>query len=157
MRQRGAASLATRSTRRLAGQQVFHDDQSQLTNIHAVSAGYPLRGQVLIANEPFAKGDAAASVPPRGEVWPDSRLLAATGAQIGSSLAIGAATFRVGHVLISLPDQGGTFAELAPSLLMNLEDLSATQLIQPGSRVSYSVLFAGDRARIDDFKSLAAS
>ena len=92
-------------------------------------------------------------IPPRGEVWPDSRLLAATGAQVGSSLAIGAATFRVGHVLISLPDQGGTFAELAPSLFMNLHDLPATQLIQPGSRVSYSVLFAGDRGLIDDFKS----
>src|SRR6202021_1697684 len=65
---------ATRSTRLLSV--VFHGDQSQLTNIHAVSAGYPLRGHVLIANEPFAKGDASASVPPRGEVWPDSRLLA---------------------------------------------------------------------------------
>jgi putative ABC transport system permease protein len=145
------AVLATRSTRLLSV--VFHDDQSQLTNIHAVSAGYPLRGHVLIANELFAKGDAATSIPPRGEVWPDSRLMAATGARIGSVLAIGAANFRVGHVLISLPDQGGTFAELAPSLLMNLQDLPATQLIQPGSRVSYSVLFAADRARIDDFKS----
>jgi len=143
--------LATSSTRLLSV--VFHDDQSQLTNIHAVSAGYPLRGHVLIADEPFAKGKAVAGIPPRGEVWPDSRLLAATGAQVGSLLAIGAATFRVGHVLISLPDQGGTFAELAPSLLMNLQDLPATQLVQPGSRVSYSVLFAGDRTRIDDFKS----
>jgi len=143
--------LAARSTRLLSV--VFHDDQSQLTNIHAVSAGYPLRGHVLIADEPFAKGSAAPAVPPPGEVWPDSRLLAATGARVGSLLAIGAATLRVGHVLISLPDQGGTFAELAPSLLMNLQDLPATQLVQPGSRVSYSVLFAGDRARIDDFKS----
>jgi putative ABC transport system permease protein len=85
--------LAARSTRLLSV--VFHDDQSQLTNIHAVSAGYPLRGHVLIGSEPFAKGAAAAGIPPRGEVWPDSRLLAATGARIGSSLAIGAATFRV--------------------------------------------------------------
>jgi putative ABC transport system permease protein len=141
---------ATRSTRLLSV--VFRGDQSQLTNIHAVSAGYPLRGRVLIADQPFAKGIPAAGIPPRGEVWPDSRLLAATGGRIGQTLAIGAATLRIGHVLISLPDQGGTFAELAPSLLMNLEDLPATQLVQPGSRVSYSVLFAGDRARIDDFK-----
>jgi putative ABC transport system permease protein len=143
--------LATRSTRLLSV--VFHDDQSQLTNIHAVSAGYPLRGRVLIADEPFAKGEAASDIPPRGEVWPDSRLLAATGAQVGASLAIGAATFHIGHVLISLPDQGGTFAELAPSLLMNLQDVPATQLIQPGSRVSYSALFAAERSRIDEFKS----
>ena len=142
--------LATRSTRLLSV--VFRGDQSQLTNVHAVSAGYPLRGRVLLADEPFTKGSPASGIPPRGEVWPDSRLLAATGGRIGQVLAIGAATFRVGHVLISLPDQGGTFAELAPSLLMNLQDLPATQLVQPGSRVSYNVLFAADRDRIDEFK-----
>jgi putative ABC transport system permease protein len=142
---------AARSTRLLSV--VFHDDLSQLTNIHAVSAGYPLRGHVLLADEAFAKGTLVAGIPPRGEVWPDSRLLAATGAKVGSMLSIGAATFRVGHVLISIPDQGGTFAELAPSLLMNLEDLPATQLVQPGSRVSYTVLFASDHGPIDEFKS----
>jgi putative ABC transport system permease protein len=142
---------ATRSTRLLSV--VFNDDRSQLTNIHAVSTGYPLRGHVLIADQLFVKGDMAAGIPPRGEVWPDSRLLAAIGAQVGSTLSIGAATFRVSHVLISIPDQGGTFAELAPSLLMNLQDLPVTQLVQPGSRVSYSVLFAAERAQIDDFKS----
>ena len=68
---------ATRSTRLLSV--VFQGDQSQLTNIHAVSAGYPLRGHVLVANAPFVKGDAAVGIPPSGEVWPDSRLLAATG------------------------------------------------------------------------------
>src|SRR6202451_2038668 len=140
-----------RSTRLLSV--VFHDDRSQLTNIHAVSMGYPLRGHVLIADQLFAAGTMVSGLPPRGEVWPDSRLLAATRAPVGSKLSTGAATFRVGHVLISIPDQGGTFAELAPSLLMNLQDLPATQLVQPGSRVSYSVLFAAERARIDDFKS----
>ncbi|HZO23297.1 MAG TPA: FtsX-like permease family protein, partial [Steroidobacteraceae bacterium] len=81
------------------------------------------------------------------------KLLAAIDAHVGSQLSIGAATFRVTHVLISRPDQGGTFAELAPTLLMNEADLSSTQLIQPGSRVSYRALFAGDRDRIDVFKS----
>jgi putative ABC transport system permease protein len=56
-------------------------------------------------------------------------------------------------VLISRPDQGGTFAELAPSLIMNAADLPATRLIQPGSRVSYAGLFAGDRAPLEAFKA----
>jgi len=58
----------------------------------------------------------------------------------------------VTRVLISRPDQGGTFAELAPSLIMNAADLDSTRLIQPGSRVSYHGLFAGERAAIEDFK-----
>jgi putative ABC transport system permease protein len=72
---------------------------------------------------------------------------------VGTTLSIGAATFKVTRVLISRPDQGGTFAELAPSLIMNAADLPATRLIQPGSRVSYAGLFAGERASIDDFKA----
>jgi len=122
-----------------------------------VTQGYPLRGRVLVADEPFGKGTSAAGIPAAGEIWPDSKLLAALGAHVGSRLAIGAAEFRVSRVLISRPDQGGTFAELAPTLLMNAADLPATRLIQPGSRVSYGGLFAADRSRIDEFKSWLAA
>jgi len=131
---------------------VFNGDASQLTNIAAVTAGYPLRGLVLVAAEPFTKGTPVTSIPAPGEVWPDSKLLAAVGGRVGTRLAIGAAQFRVSRVLISRPDQGGTFADLAPNLLMNAADLPATQLIQPGSRVSYSGLFAADPSRIAEFK-----
>jgi putative ABC transport system permease protein len=132
---------------------VFNGEQSQLTNLRAVSDGYPLRGQVLLAHDLFATGEPATGIPAPGELWPDSRLLAAVNAKVGSELVIGAATFRVTRVLISRPDQGGTFSELAPSLIMNIADIPATQLIQPGSRVSYRALFAADRTRIDEFKT----
>ncbi len=35
---------------------VFQGDASQLTDINAVTVGYPLRGTVMVANQPFAKG-----------------------------------------------------------------------------------------------------
>ncbi|TLY49378.1 MAG: ABC transporter permease, partial [Gammaproteobacteria bacterium] len=132
---------------------VFNGEASQLTNVAAVSAGYPLRGRVLVAGEPFARGSPAAGIPAPGEAWPGSKLLAAVGGQVGSQLSIGAASLRVTRVLIARPDQGGTFAELAPNLIMNAADLPATRLIQPGSRVSYGALFAGERTRIDAFKA----
>jgi putative ABC transport system permease protein len=132
---------------------VFNGDTSQLTNIHAVTDGYPLRGRVLIGTEPFGQGTPVRAIPTPGEVWPDSKLLAALGGRLGTVLSIGAGTFRVTHVLISRPDQGGTFADLTPTLLMNAADLPATQLVQPGSRVSYGELFAGSRERIDLFAS----
>jgi putative ABC transport system permease protein len=144
--------LATTTTTSLLSV-VFNGDASQLTNIAALTAGYPLRGRLLVAAEPFAPGAPAPGIPPAGEVWPASRLLAAIGAKVGSQLTIGAATLRVTRVLISRPDQGGTFAELAPSLLMNAADLPATRLIQPGSRVSYADLFAGERAPLESFKA----
>ncbi|HWZ64473.1 MAG TPA: FtsX-like permease family protein [Steroidobacteraceae bacterium] len=144
--------LATATTTSLLSV-VFNGDASQLTNVAAVTDGYPLRGRLLVAAESFAPGAPAAGIPPAGEVWPASRLLAAIGGKVGSRLTIGAATLRVTRVLISRPDQGGTFAELAPSLIMNAADLPATRLIQPGSRVSYANLFAGEPAPLEAFKA----
>ena len=131
---------------------VFNGEESQLTNVRAVGEGFPLRGKVLVADEPFVPGVEATGIPGRGEAWPDSKLLVGIGGKIGSQISIGSATFRVTRVLISRPDQGGSFAELAPSLLMNLEDVPSTELIQPGSRVSYVALFAGARDQVDSFK-----
>ena len=131
---------------------VFRGDDSQLTNIEAVSAGYPLRGTLLVADQPFATGAAIQTIPAPGEVWPSSKLIATLGGGIGTQLSIGAATLKVTRVLISRPDQGANLSDLAPTLIMNLKDLPATQLVQPGSRVSYSALFAADPAVIRAFR-----
>lgn len=131
---------------------VFNGDDSQLTAVRAVSAEYPLRGKVMLSDEPFGPATAVHGNPARGEVWPDSRLSAALGAGIGTELSIGASKFRVSRILISRPDQGATFIDLAPSLLMNEADIDATQLIQPGSRLTRSRLFAGPRAEIQSFR-----
>jgi len=131
---------------------VFSGDQSQLANVEAVSSGYPLRGVVLTAAEPFAAGQAATGIPGPGEVWPSSKLLATLGGRVGSVLSIGAGSFRVTRVLISRPDQGANLSDLAPALIMNVADLPATQLIQPGSRVTYSALFAGTPVKVAAFK-----
>ena len=132
---------------------VFHGEQNQLTDVDAVTPGYPLRGTVLVAAQPFGRGEPATGIPPPGVVWPDSRLLASLGAHVGSLLSVGAATFRVGRVLISRPDAGGTFTGLVPGLLMNAANLPQTQLIQPGSRVRYSALFAGTPDRVGAFRT----
>jgi len=122
---------------------VLNGDATQLTNVHAVSADYPLRGTVRVAERAFGAPQPVAGVPAPGECWPDSRLLAALGVQVGGTVTVGAASLRVTRVLISRPDQGSGFADLAPSLLMNEADLASTGLIQPGSRVRYAALFAG--------------
>ncbi len=132
---------------------VFAGQRSQLTDLYAVTAGYPLRGRVLTAGAPFAPGSTTRGIPPRGVVWADSRLLTALGARPGAHLTIGAATFTVGRVLITRPDQAGTFSGLVPSLLMNAADLGRTQLIEPGSRVRYSALFAGSARRVEALRA----
>ena len=58
------------------------------------------------------------------------------------------------RVLDYRPDQGSAFVDLAPSLLIPLEDLPATGLLGPGSRATYSLLFAGRPADIRAFRPL---
>jgi len=148
-RRRGLATA--RSTSVLSV--VFRDERTQLTNVRAVSAEYPLRGTVGVADEAFGVAEPMIRGPARGEVWPDSKLLAALEVQLGESISVGAASFRVGKVLITRPDQGGGFGELAPSMLMHADDLPATRLLQPGSRAQHALLFAGEREAIVQFKA----
>ena len=50
------------------------------------------------------------------------------------------------------PDRGGAIFNLAPRVLINLDDLEQTGLVVPGSRVRYRLMFAGDIADINRFK-----
>jgi putative ABC transport system permease protein len=130
----------------------FHGDLSQLTNVRAASAGYPLRGHLATADQPFAPGGVTTELPGPGEAWPDSRLAATLGARVGDELSIGARTLRVTRILIARPDQGSAFVELAPALLMNAADLASTQLLQPGSRARFALLLAGEPGALQRFR-----
>jgi putative ABC transport system permease protein len=131
---------------------VFYGAESSLVALRAVGEGYPLRGQLKVADEPFGAARPTRDIPAPGEAWADSRLLAKLGAPVGAELAVGAHKLRVTRVLDYRPDQGSGFADLSATLLINLEDLAATQLVQPGSRVSRAVLFAGDPGAVAEFR-----
>src|SRR5712671_1158750 len=133
---------------------VFRGDASQLANVRAVSAGYPLRGRLKTAAQAFAAGEVTQEIPAAGSCWPDSRLAASLGARPGDTLMVGARVLRVERILIARPDQGSSFVEFAPSLLFNEVDLAATQLVQPASRMQYVLLLAGSASalgRYDDW------
>jgi putative ABC transport system permease protein len=131
---------------------IFDGDANQLADVRAVSSGYPLRGQLSVADRPFAAGTQTRLIPQPGEAWPDSRLAAALGASLGSELSVGSRNLRVTRILISRPDQNATFVEFASALLINDADLPATALIQPGSRVKYALLLTGSAAQLAAFR-----
>jgi len=148
-----AASLGLASARLTTTlSAIFNGDANQLANVRAVSAGYPLRGRLSVADQPFAAGTVTDTIPQPGEVWPDSRVAAALGAGIGSELTVGSRSLRVSRILISRPDQSSTFVEFASALLINDADLPSTKLVQPGSRIRYVLLLAGSSAQLDGFR-----
>ncbi len=133
---------------------VFEENHSTLSAIRAVTANYPLRGQLKVAPKLLTAASETSEIPAIGEAWASTRLLARLGADTGSVISVGKARFTVTKVLDFRPDQGWQFVDLAPTLLINMADLEHTALIQPGSRVSYRTLFAGPRDKIVSFKPL---
>jgi len=130
---------------------VFADDLSSLATIKGVSEGYPLRGEVRVADQLFGEQRAASGVPPSGAVWADGALMARLGVNVGDTVSVGEADMTIDAVLTYRPDQSIGFSSLAPSLLINTLDLPATALINEGSRVSYALLVAGLDQSVDDF------
>lgn len=116
---------------------------AQLAEIKAVSSNYPLRGALRVAPALNAPDAQTQAMPARGTACPDERLAAAVGAKPGLSMRVGEATLAASGVLTLDPDRGVNLLSFAPRLLINLADLPATRLIQPGSRVSYRLHVAG--------------
>ncbi|MEP6608735.1 MAG: FtsX-like permease family protein [Burkholderiaceae bacterium] len=128
-------------------------DRSALSAVKAVSPGYPLRGNLRVADAIDQPDALTRAIPARGEVWVDSQLLQTLGAAPGDALKLGEETFRIGKIISIEPDRGAQFINFAPRLMMNMEDLPATQLIANGSRVTYRLLVAGERPAVRNFSS----
>lgn len=129
------------------------NDAMQLVDIKAVSSGYPLRGELQWSEQAYGDIHTADTGPEPGKVWLESRLLALLGVSVGDKVSIGDASLQVAAVLRREPDQGGSVFSMGPRVLMHVDDLAATGVLQAGSRASYSTLFAGEAEAVARFKA----
>jgi putative ABC transport system permease protein len=130
-------------------------DEALLAAVKAVTPGYPLRGRLRVAPDLNAPDADASGVPAGGTVWLDERMMAALKVRPGGTVELGRARFRVGAVLTLEPDRGVSFMNFAPRIMMRADDLPATGLVQPQSRVSYQLLAAGEREAIRRYEQWA--
>lgn len=135
---------------------VMASGQAQLADIKAVSAAYPLRGRVEIALHAGDAGVATDGGPKPGTVWLDERLSSALMIGPGASVTVGAKTLLVAGILTREPDRGVNFFSLAPRLMMHLDDIAATGLIQPGARIRYTLLTAGEQVTVAAYQAWLA-
>src|SRR5690606_29457566 len=118
------------------------DAALELASVKAVDNAYPLRGQLQSAAAPY-QPQSPSPGPAPGEAWAEARLLVALNLDAGDDLEVGNKVLRLTRVLTHEPDRAGDFYSLTPRVLMNLQDLPATGVVQPGSRVRYSELWRG--------------
>ncbi|WP_297528275.1 ABC transporter permease [Thiohalobacter sp.] len=124
----------------------------QLASVRAVDDAFPLRGESRSAATPH--GEDRPATPPRpGTVWIEARLGSLLGVGIGDALQVGAATLRVVAFLGHEPSRSGDFFNMSPRLLMHLDDLPATRVVQPGSRVHWRHFVAGPRPALEAWKA----
>lgn len=150
-----AASAGIRSARFLTfSSMAIAGDNMVLASVKAVSAAYPLRGVLRLSESPYGPQREIVAAPSAGEVWLDPRLFTLLDVAVGDELVLGEASLRVGAALRGEPDRSGGFLGAGPRVMLNIEDIPATGVVRPGSRVRYSTLFAADdTALLGEFRS----
>ena len=124
----------------------------ELTGLKIVTDGYPLKGQLEVADSRAGIGYPVLRIPEPGTAWADPQLASKLDINVGDMVSVGETELQITQILVFEPDRGGSFVSLTPRLLMNQADLKSSQLIQPGSRVRYITLFAdGDIEQLKAF------
>ena len=132
-----------------------HGTDSVLTEIKAIADGYPLRGELKITDRLLGVEHSVHDAPAAGAAWIDTRLAAQLNLKIGDTLNIGKSELRVAALVTQEPDGMTGFFNSLPRLLMNVADVAATGLLQPGSRVRYVFYVAGETGAVDVYRGWA--
>ncbi|MBZ0332838.1 ABC transporter permease [Marinobacter sp. AL4B] len=130
---------------------VFGETGFQLVSVKAVSDEYPLRGNIEVQPDEESARIIVDAGPKPGEIWINPRLLKLLELQIGDTLEVGNLKLTVSNLLIREPDGGFRLSSLAPRVMMHVDDVAATNVVQEGSRVGFVYLFAGDERLLEDY------
>ena len=152
-----ARGLSTSQTTSFASMAIAGEGDaalSQLASVKAVGKGYPLRGTLKLTSDVPGVDQPVKWLPSPGTVWLDPAVLSTLHLVTGDSLKLGDRSFKVERIIASEPDRGAAFLNFAPRVLLLDSDLAATNLIQPGSRVTYRLLIAGQPEKIAAFQKV---
>jgi len=129
------------------------DNGIQLSSIKAADDAYPLRGELKSTAQPYAEEQPGGGPKP-GEAWVESRLLTALDLKVGDEIDVGSKTVNIGRILTYEPDRTGNLYSFTPRVLINLQDLQATGIVQPGSRVNFRELWRGEPSALQAYRDV---
>jgi putative ABC transport system permease protein len=125
-------------------------EDTRLVAVKAVSSAYPLRGDLRLRTknaELTTKG-----APQAGTVWVDTALLSLRGLHLGDAMTLGERRFTIAAEILLEKDRGAGFMNFAPRVMIALQDLESTGLVQNGSRITYRLQLAGNSSDISAFQ-----
>jgi putative ABC transport system permease protein len=130
---------------------LLENNEMLLAAVKAVSARYPLRGNLKIVDHDNRE-TASNHGPPPGEAWVERRVLTALRLNPGDKLTVGEKTLTITRILTYEPDKRSNFYNFSPRVMMHEDDLQATKVIQPGSRIHYEYQFSGAESALSAYK-----
>jgi len=131
---------------------VFAGDNMLLSELSAVSESYPLRGDLLVKTDVNQPEPIVTHAPPAGSLWVERSVLNRLGVKIGDVVEIGVSQFTIAGIVTDIPDKSYRMLIAGPTIFMNIADMPKTELIQPGSRMWYTYLFAGEQSDVEAFE-----
>ena len=130
---------------------VITEDDNLLTSIKAVTASYPLRGELKIVNSQGTKIKHFGSPEP-GNIWIERKVLETLELMELDKVSIGNKNFIVEGIIEDYPDRNSSFVGFYPVAIVNINDVDAMGVIQTGSRVVYRNLFSGTQDNLERFE-----
>jgi putative ABC transport system permease protein len=131
----------------------FAGDNMLLSELDAVSDTYPLRGELRIKTSLTQVASIVANAPKLGTVWVEPSVLSRLNVKIGEMIEIGVAPLIIAGIVTDIPDRSYRAFIAGPTIILNIADMPKTELIQPGSRITYKYLFAGEIEAIESFET----
>ncbi|MBA6417125.1 FtsX-like permease family protein [Colwellia sp. 6M3] len=147
-------SLALKSARKIETESMaFAGDNMLLSELDAVSDSYPLRGELRIKTSLTQTESKIVNAPEPGSVWVEPSVLSRLDVNIGDVIEIGVAPLIIAGIVTDIPDRSYRAFIAGPTVILNIADMPKTELIQPGSRITYKYLFAGETDAIETFEA----
>ncbi|MGL6289919.1 MAG: ABC transporter permease, partial [Silanimonas sp.] len=129
-------------------------DRFRLGELRAVGREFPLRGSFVISDETGRRRELAEGPPP-GVVWMTRSGANPLGATLGDDITLGESTLRLAALVEQEPDGALDYFNVAPKVIMHVDNLPATGLVQPGSRIAYRLVVAGTPDAVEAFSAEA--
>ena len=130
----------------------FANDRSQLVQVVAADAAWPLRGKLVVTGRDGI--DRSIHAPPAGEAYLDHRALVALDLAAGQHVQVGGINLVIAGQIQQQPG-GGDLVALAPRAMMALGDAKSAGLLGTGSRARHRLLVAGSVDAVDAYRAWA--
>jgi putative ABC transport system permease protein len=114
---------------------------SRLVEVRAVDASFPFYATARLRDQGLVQAETPKDITRAAAAWLPPELAAQLGSAAGGSIKIGEVNYAVSDVIEDDPATASMNFNLAPRIYVGYQTLTATNLLQTGSRVSFRYLY----------------